>query len=69
MKTLILTIHIYADDTTICSRLNSKPGRSDKVNLATALEKNFKSMVNCGKKWFKNVIASKTKLLTLNHHR
>lgn len=59
---------IYAD-AAICTCLNRKSDRSDELKLAAAVENEFQSFVNQGKKCLENLNASKTKLLTFNNHR
>ncbi|CAE1157727.1 unnamed protein product [Acanthosepion pharaonis] len=62
-------VGIYADDTTIYSCLKNKSSLADKTHLAVRLEKDLQSIVNWGKIWLVNFNASKTKLLSINHHR
>ncbi len=62
-------VGIYADDTTIYSCLKNKSSVADKTNLAVRLEMDLQSVVNWGKNWLVNFNASKTKLLSINHHR
>ncbi|CAE1315900.1 unnamed protein product [Acanthosepion pharaonis] len=62
-------VGIYADDTPIYSCLKNKSSLADKTHLTVRLEKDLQSIVNWGMNWLVNFNFSKTKLLSINHHR
>lgn len=60
---------IHASNITAYACLSIKSNSSDKVKLATSLENDFQSVVNCGKEWLTNVNVTKAEKLSFNQHR
>ena len=60
-------IGIYADDTTVYSSINGS-GQFEKVEMAAELEY-LCSIVAWGNRWLVTFNATKSKLLSFNHHR
>ena len=61
-------IGIYADDTTVYSGITGSD-QFEKVEMAAELEYDLRSIVEWGNRWLVTFNATKTKLLSFNHHR
>ena len=62
-------IGIYADDTTLYSNLGKSVFFSEKVKSVGELELDLRSIMEWGDRWLVTFNATKTKLLSFNHHR
>ena len=61
-------IGIYADDSTVYSSITGSD-QFEKVEMAAELEYDLRGIVEWGNRWLVTFNATKTKLLSFNHHR